>query len=282
VGHRHGHAAPAGARPGAGRDYDLVALELTSAHLPHHLDLTTWPALAAELRRRGAITARTRLIAIHLGHDNPPHAQLEQTLAGWGATAPYDGTVLELGGAAPPVAAPERRVLVLGGARSGKSAYAEQRVAAEPAVLYVATAPDRPGDAEWAERVRAHVARRPAGWQTLEAQHVFEVAACLRSETPALLVDDLGLWLTRVLDDAQAWEGPVPAQVGEACDELVAAWGGARGLRVLVAPEVGGGVVPATASGRRFRDLLGGLTARLASASDEVVQVVAGLPRSLR
>jgi adenosylcobinamide kinase/adenosylcobinamide-phosphate guanylyltransferase len=74
----------------------------------------------------------------------------------------------------------------------------------------------------------------------------------------------------------------VPHQVEAAADELVAAWAGSRGLGVLVAPEVGSGVVPATASGRRFRDLLGGLTARLADESDEVVQVVAGLPRSLR
>ena len=59
-------------------------------------------------------------------------------------------------------------------------------------------------------------------------------------------------------------------------------WDRRRGRAVLVAPEVGGGVVPPTASGRRFRDLLGTLTARLAAVSDDVVQVVAGLPRSLR
>ena len=263
-----------------GRDYDLVALELTSAHLPHHLDLTTWPEQAAELRRRGAITDRTRLIAIHLGHDNPPHPQLEELLAGWGATAPYDGTVLELGPGveSSPATAAGRRVLVLGGARSGKSAYAEQRVAAEPAVLYVATAPDRPGDAEWAQRVSAHVARRPAGWQT---QETGDVAGVLRGAAGAVLVDDLGLWLTRAVDDAGAWEGPVDT-VTSACDELVDAWRAFRGTAVLVAPEVGAGVVPATASGRRFRDLLGALTTRLAAESDEVVQVVAGLPRRLR
>ena len=260
------------------RAYDLAALELTSAHLPLHLDLTTWPEQVAELRRRGAITASTRLIAIHLGHDNPPPAELDRTLAEWGATAPVDGTVLDLGTAPPAPPAP-RRTLVLGGARSGKSAYAEQRVAAEPAVTYVATAPDREGDADWAARVQAHVARRPAGWTTCETG---DVAGVLRSATTAVLVDDLGLWLTRVMDEAGAWEGSPSPAVEDACADLVQAWRDCRVQCVLVAPEVGSGVVPATTSGRRFRDSLGALTARLAAGSDDVVQVVAGLPRTLR
>jgi adenosylcobinamide kinase/adenosylcobinamide-phosphate guanylyltransferase len=96
-----------------------------------------------------------------------------------------------------------------------------------------------------------------------------------------VLVDDLGLWLTAAVDAASAWDGPLDAVDAEA-DRLVAAWRACRVPAVLVAPEVGSGVVPATASGRRFRDLLGALTARLAAESDEVVQVVAGLPRSLR
>jgi adenosylcobinamide kinase/adenosylcobinamide-phosphate guanylyltransferase len=187
--------------------------------------------------------------------------------------------VLVVGGGGP--VTPQQatgRVLVLGGARSGKSAYAEQRLAAEPAVTYVATAPPRDDDAEWAARVRAHVRRRPAAWATVETGDVAEVLAT--SPSP-LLVDDLGLWLVRAVDDAGAWEGPLDA-VDWACDDLVAAWRGRRGTVVLVAPEVGSGVVPATASGRRFRDLLGALTTRLAAESDEVVQVVAGLPRRLR
>jgi adenosylcobinamide kinase/adenosylcobinamide-phosphate guanylyltransferase len=82
-----------------GRAYDAVALELTSAHLPDHLDLQSWPEQVAELRRRGAVCAATRLLAIHLGHDNPPPAELDRLLAGWGASAPPDGTVLDLGAA---------------------------------------------------------------------------------------------------------------------------------------------------------------------------------------
>jgi adenosylcobinamide kinase/adenosylcobinamide-phosphate guanylyltransferase len=237
--------------------------------------------------------------AIHLGHDNPPPAELDALLAGWGASAPRDGDVLAVGedrGAGLGTAGlgttglgttglgttglgtTGLRTLVLGGARSGKSAWAERRLAAEPEVLYVATAPPREGDEEWAARVRAHVARRPSGWRTVETT---DVAGALAAATAPVLVDDLGLWLTAAVDAAGAWEGPLDA-VDAAADRLVAAWRGCRVPVVLVVPEVGSGVVPATASGRRFRDLLGALTARLAADSDEVVQVVAGLPRSLR
>ncbi len=260
-----------------GREYDAVLLDLTSAHLPDHHDLTSWPEQVAELRRMGAVVDGTALHAVHLGHDNPPPAELDAVLAGWGASAPRDGDVLHVGGASAPRPA-GRRVLVLGGARSGKSAWAEQRLAAEPAVTYVATAPPRDGDDDWTARVRAHVDRRPASWTTVETA---DVAGVLRSASTPVLVDDLGLWLTRTVDAADAWEGPLDA-VEAVCTDLVAAWRECPATAVLVAPEVGSGVVPTHASGRRFRDLLGSLTARLAAASDDVVQVVAGIPRSLR
>ena len=144
-------------------------------------------------------------------------------------------------------------------------------------MTYLATAPPRPGDDEWAARVAAHVARRPAGWRTVETG---DVAGVLADAEGSLLVDDLGLWLTRVLDDAQAWDSPAAAFPG-ALDRLLAAWRGTRADVVLVAPEVGAGVVPEHRSGRVFRDLLGTATAALAAAADEVVQVVAGIPRRL-
>ena len=262
-----------------GRAYDAVLLDLTSGHGAVHHDLSSWPEQVAELRRRGAVVGTTAVHAIHLGHGNPPPAELDAALAGWGASALRDGDLLQLGDGAgtgtPPAA---RRVLVLGGARSGKSAYAEARLAAEPAVTYVATAAPRDGDADWAGRVRAHVDRRPSSWTTVETG---DVAGQLATGTDPLLVDDLGLWLTRVIDDAGGWEGPTDT-VLQAVDELVHAWRACRVPVFLVAPEVGSGVVPAHASGRRFRDLLGLATQRLALESDEVVQVVAGLPRSLR
>jgi len=262
----------------ADRRYDAVLMDLTNAHQPVHHDLVTWPEQIAELRRRGAVVGSTAVHAIHLGHDNPPPAELDALLAGWGATAPRDGDVLTVGQSPPPGLAAARRTLVIGGARSGKSAEAERRLAAEPEVLYVATAPPREGDEEWARRVQAHVARRPPGWRTVETT---DVAGVLATATVPVLVDDLGLWLTAAVDAAGAWEGSL-GEVDAQADRLVAAWRNCRATAVLVAPEVGSGVVPATASGRRFRDLLGGLTARLAADSDEVVQVVAGLPRSLR
>ncbi|MDP9498023.1 MAG: bifunctional adenosylcobinamide kinase/adenosylcobinamide-phosphate guanylyltransferase [Actinomycetota bacterium] len=260
-----------------GRAYDLVLLELSTMALDTHLDLTTWPQQVERLRGTGAVTPATQVVAVHLGHGNPPPDVLDRLLASWGARAGRDGEVVELGRTA------TRRVLVLGGARSGKSAYAESVVAAPLTgsatrpVTYVATAPERPGDEEWAARVRAHAERRPAGWRTVETA---DVAGALRRAEGPLLVDDLGLWLTRVLDEADAWERPGPA-VQRAVDDLLAAWRDVQGLAVLVAPEVGGGVVPATRSGRVFRDLLGEVTRRLAAGADEVVQVVAGIPRRL-
>jgi adenosylcobinamide kinase/adenosylcobinamide-phosphate guanylyltransferase len=259
------------------RAYDAVLLELTSAHLPDHHDLRSWPEQVAELRRRGAVVDGTRVFAVHLGHDNPPPAELDGVLGGWGARAPRDGELLDLGAPDAPAPSP-RRVVVVGGARSGKSAWAEQRLAAEPVVSYIATAPQRDGDEEWDARVQAHRRRRPASWSTVETA---DVAAVLTEANAPVLVDDLGLWLTRTVDAAQAWEGPLD-EVERSCDELVAAWRSCRTTAVLVAPDVGAGVVPASASGRRFRDLLGALTSRLAAEADEVVHVVAGLPRALR
>ena len=261
------------------RAYDLVLLELSSSPIPTHLDLTTWPLQVARLRRVGAVTAATQLVAIHLGHHNPSPAELDAALAAWGATAPPDGAVLQVGpgAAARPTVRP-RRVLVLGGARSGKSAHAEHLLAAEPEVLYVATAPPRTDDASWSARIDAHVDRRPAHWQTVESG---DVAGLLSGRTP-MLIDDLGLWLTRVIDDAGAWDQVRSPVVDAAIDALVVAWQACRTTAVLVVPEVGSGVVPATASGRLFRDLLGLTTTRLARHADDVQQVVAGLPRTLR
>ena len=275
-----GPLTPAALAQCEGRSYNLVLLELTAAGGPGHLDLSTWPVQIAALRRAGAVTRDTLLAAIHLGHGNPPPAELDRVLRSWGAWAPHDGAVVDLGDQpiAPSSSAGGRRVLVLGGVRSGKSAYAEQRLASEPQVTYLATAADRPGDTEWSARVAAHRARRPPAWTTVET---LDVAGALRDQAGPLLIDDLGLWLTGILDGADGWAGAGEASTA-ACDALVSAWAGFAGRAVLVAPEVGNGVVPATPAGRLFQDLMGRLTARLAAASDEVIQVVAGLPRVLR
>jgi adenosylcobinamide kinase/adenosylcobinamide-phosphate guanylyltransferase len=163
------------------------------------------------------------------------------------------------------------RVLVTGGARSGKSAHAEGLLATEPAVTYVAPGPVR-DDADWASRVAAHRSRRPASWTTLETG---DLAAALATEGP-VLVDCLGTWLTRAVDDAGLWEAPageVAAYVEERAAAAVAALGEAV---VLVTNEVGLGVVPGHRSGRLFRDLLGTVNQRFGAACDEVHLVVAG------
>jgi adenosylcobinamide kinase/adenosylcobinamide-phosphate guanylyltransferase len=169
---------------------------------------------------------------------------------------------------------------VLGGTRSGKSRHAEDLLAADGRVRYVATARRRADDPEWSARIDVHRARRPPSWTTLED---VDVAAVVRAGGGPLLVDDLATWLTGVLDDSGAWEAPsVPPAVGAAVQELVAAVAAAPGRVVLVSAEVGLGVVPSTRAGRIFRDELGALNAALAAVCDEVLLLVAGLPLRLK
>ncbi len=162
------------------------------------------------------------------------------------------------------------RTLVLGGARSGKSAFAEQLVAAGP-VRYIATAVVDPADTDFAERIAAHRARRPADWTVVEGDPI----AGLGQPTPATLIDDLGTWLTARLDARKAWELP-RGTVGPDLDALVAAVAGYAERLVIVSPEVGLGIIPATRSGRLFRDEIGTLNQRLAAVCDEVYLLVAG------
>jgi adenosylcobinamide kinase/adenosylcobinamide-phosphate guanylyltransferase len=170
------------------------------------------------------------------------------------------------------------RTLVLGGARSGKSAHAEGLAATHDPVTYVATARRDPADADWQARIAAHVARRPAAWSTVETT---DLPAVLDTVERTVLVDDLATWLTGVLDDTGAWDGPLDA-ARTRCDELVAAVRRRAAPLVLVSAEVGLGVVPATRSGRLFRDELGSLNAKLAQVCDEVLLLVAGLSVRLK
>jgi adenosylcobinamide kinase / adenosylcobinamide-phosphate guanylyltransferase len=167
------------------------------------------------------------------------------------------------------------RTLVLGGIRSGKSRWAEEAIAKSLApgqpVRYLASGPAGQDDAAWAHRVAQHRDRRPAHWSTVETD---DITTQLRQspDTPTL-VDDLGAWLTSTLDRHQAWEnGSVAAPVAD----MIAAVSAFGSTLVLVSPEVGLTVVPATASGRRFADELGTLNQRIAALCDQVVLVVAG------
>ncbi|MER7277489.1 bifunctional adenosylcobinamide kinase/adenosylcobinamide-phosphate guanylyltransferase [Dactylosporangium sp. NPDC000244] len=170
------------------------------------------------------------------------------------------------------------RLLVLGGIRSGKSEVAEALVAGAGAVRYVATAQERTSDGGWAARIAAHRQRRPESWVTEEVgdspDRLAELLTGAKSEE-TILVDDLGNWLSVVYDTAGDWSDPAAAE------EPIAALAGAvrscgAGLLVLVGPEVGLGVLPATDAGRTFADASGLLNQRVAAACDGVALVVAG------
>ncbi|MFD5491041.1 bifunctional adenosylcobinamide kinase/adenosylcobinamide-phosphate guanylyltransferase [Streptomyces virginiae] len=259
--------APAGADGRGGqRPYDVVLADVLGR-----------PEALARLRAGGAVGPATDVIAVHLDHDVPPGRELERRLAASGARAVPDGTTVVVGEyhALPDM---PRRTLVLGGARSGKSAEAERRLESFPEVVYVATGGTRDGDAEWARRVGLHRERRPAGWRTVET---CDLVPLLGADGPPLLIDCLALWLTDAMDRAGAWDDEVWAehgrrQLGERTAELVAAVRATGRQVVLVSNEVGSGVVPATASGRRFRDELGRLNARVAGECEHVLLVVAG------
>lgn len=170
------------------------------------------------------------------------------------------------------------RTLVLGGIRSGKSEWAEEAIAAagQP-VRYLAAGRSDPADADWAARVAKHRGRRPAHWSTVETQ---DITTELRQspDTPTL-VDDLGGWLTGTLDRHRAWEN---GSIAAAVDEMLDAVRAFESTLVLVSPEVGLAVLPATASGRRFADELGSLNQRVAALCERVVLVVAGQPVSIK
>ena len=173
--------------------------------------------------------------------------------------------------------------LVLGGARSGKSSWAEAQFRDRPSVVYVATSLVPDDDPEWAARVDLHRNRRPAGWRTVETM---DVAGVLRDGDDApVLVDCLALWLARVLDDVDAWQAPEEQWrplLEQWVAGLVSAVEAAGREVVLVSNEVGSGVVPDTASGRLYRDELGRLNARVAAACDELWLCVSGVARRWR
>lgn len=173
------------------------------------------------------------------------------------------------------------RVLALGGIRSGKSRWAESAIAqsagVDAAVRYLATG-STVTDPEWSARVALHRQRRPDHWSTVEST---DVAARLRSDDVATLVDDVGGWLVAAMDRRDAWAGD-DADLRRDVDDLVEAVGAFRAPLALVSPEVGLTVVPATESGRRFADGLGELNQRLAAVCDRVVLIIAGQPMTVK
>ncbi len=161
---------------------------------------------------------------------------------------------------------------VLGGARSGKSRHAESLITAlPPPWIYIATA--QAGDDEMAARIKIHRERRAAHWRTVEAPRELAPAFAACGDAP-VLVDCLTLWLSNLmLADAD-----VEAETAQLEKALVAA----NGPVVLVANEVGSGIVPSYPLGRRFRDAQGVLNQRIAARAERVILMVAGLPLAVK
>jgi adenosylcobinamide kinase / adenosylcobinamide-phosphate guanylyltransferase len=171
--------------------------------------------------------------------------------------------------------------LVLGGVKSGKSRWAEaaiaESLATDQPVHYLATGKAGDSDPAWRHRVAEHRGRRPKHWCTVETDDV--AGQLRRSPDTAMLVDDIGGWLTAALDRRQAWDG---GSVAADIDELTSAVSDFTSPLVLVSPEVGLTVHGTTVSARRFTDELGSLNQRLAALCERVVLVVAGQPLPIK
>ncbi len=162
--------------------------------------------------------------------------------------------------------------LVTGGARSGKSAIAEAAALSHTGrATYIATA--QAFDAEMAQRIALHQARRGREWTTVQAP--LDLAGALReSDGQPCLVDCLTLWLTNVMLAERDWQAQA--------ETLLAALAAREAPVVLVTNEVGGGIVPDNAMARAFRDAAGLLNQRVAAMADEVILAVCGLPMKVK
>jgi adenosyl cobinamide kinase/adenosyl cobinamide phosphate guanylyltransferase len=158
-------------------------------------------------------------------------------------------------------------VVLLGGARSGKSTLAVRLAGAEATLIATATA----GDAEMEERIRRHRAERPAAWVTVEEPLALGAALAAVEPERAAVVDGLSLGVSNLME--AGWSDAAIEQEAR----VVASAAAARaGLTVAVSNEVGLGIVPVTPVGRRYRDVLGRVNAAWALASDRALLVVAG------
>jgi adenosylcobinamide kinase/adenosylcobinamide-phosphate guanylyltransferase len=178
----------------------------------------------------------------------------------------------------------KRLIFLLGGARSGKSAYAEQWARQQGgAVLFVATA--QAFDEEMQQRIESHRAARPANWQTLEAP--LKVGDAIQQLDPVydtLLLDCLTLLASNALlqlpDDCS--QAQADAAILQEVEALLAAYRASEATWLLISNEVGMGVVPPYRLGRFYRDALGRANQRIAAEADEVRLLVAGLPWTLK
>ncbi len=190
-------------------------------------------------------------------------------------------------------------VLVTGGARSGKSAFAEERLADRERVCYIATGLPRGEDPEWQERVKLHQARRPQSWDTLEQyrdlatwieqdDHGDYLLDCATMLTTNRLFDLVNEWYPEkgYLSDEQFLSKAEQARILEAMEaewsQILSAMKGREATFWIVTNEVGLGIVPDTRLGRYFRDLQGRVNQLIAKEASEVYLVICGLAQQLK
>jgi adenosylcobinamide kinase / adenosylcobinamide-phosphate guanylyltransferase len=171
-----------------------------------------------------------------------------------------------------------RVVLVLGGVRSGKSRYALQLAQRANRVTFVATA-ERREDEEMLQKIEVHRAERPSHWKTIEEPlNLAHIVNSEASNCDVLLIDCLTLFASNLLEAHSENLELAQPQIDDLCTALQSA----SCIVILVSNEVGSGVVPAYALGRRFRDLVGEINQRIAAVADSVLFMVAGLPLALK
>ena len=177
-------------------------------------------------------------------------------------------------------------IYITGGARSGKSSFAEQQAARYKKVAYIATA--KCTDQEMAVRINRHRQQRPAHWQTIEEQYQPYVSIT-ESEADAILLDCLSIWVSNLVlqywDDQQGFLCSAPDLIDRVLSEvekLVAAAAVYQGTLIIVSNEVGSGIVPVSPLARLYRDCLGLCNQKIAASADLAYWCVSGIPVLLK
>jgi adenosylcobinamide kinase / adenosylcobinamide-phosphate guanylyltransferase len=161
--------------------------------------------------------------------------------------------------------------LIVGGARSGKSRYAQKLAEAFDRVTFIATA--RASDSGMRRKIARHRSERPASWETVEVPLRLESAIQSRStKADMLIIDCLTLYLDNLMRAKR--QKSIPEHLSQVCEAIRCA----KSSMIIVSNEVGCGIVPAFRSGRLYRDLLGQLNQQIAQIADRVVLMVAGVP----